>query len=297
MNKVLKIGLGVILLGIGLVITFGVVSGENFFSYVGDDETYSYVEKTYDPADFDNYVIGLDNKKVIILPSEDDQVKITYYESEKNYLVIEEDGLTLSIENETKWYSRWFNFDFFTNPDIYEFYLYLPDTMTLDLSIHTSNGQISVSDLTEFGVLSLTTSNGEVHLTDIEASGKIKVVSSNGGVIANRVTTANDVEFTTSNGRIEIDGMNARNVDLRTSNGRIECSNIDSTTLELDTSNGNIELNVPGAFEDYYLKMTTTNGNYYLNGSEVITNSYHDSAVLTIDCHTSNGNVRVNFLN
>ncbi|MBU0997175.1 MAG: DUF4097 domain-containing protein [Firmicutes bacterium] len=297
MNKMLRIGLAVILIGIGMVVIFAIASGEDFFTYFNGDTTFTYVEKTYASDDFEVLNVSLKNKSVYILPSTDDQVKITYYENETDYITYDLDGMTLDVENEVEWVANIFNFNFFIEPDYFKLYLYLPESMELDLDLGTSNGLITISDLTDFGVLKLASSNGEITLDGIESSGNMTLYTSNGTIDVTNSITLGNAKFTTSNGKILVNGLEASLVDLHTSNGKIDCSNMTSDDIELSTSNGNIILNVPGAFEDHYLKMSTVNGNYYLNGDEVVTNSYHDSASKRIDCSTSNGNVSVNFSN
>jgi DUF4097 and DUF4098 domain-containing protein YvlB len=121
--------------------------------------------------------------------------------------------------------------------------------------------------------------------------------TSNGALYVNNVTTTSNITLDTSNGRIDIDGLTALRVEATTSNGNVICANISTDNLIARTSNGGINIDFDGAFADYYLKMSTVNGSYYLNGDKVTQNAYHDSLLLKIDCQTSNGNIHVSFSN
>ncbi|MDD3123950.1 MAG: DUF4097 family beta strand repeat-containing protein [Candidatus Izemoplasmatales bacterium] len=295
MKNLFKIGLAIFIIGIGLVIIFGLVSGEGFSSISPQDTDYTYHEVTYSEDEFTSMAFTLENKKVTVLPSEDENIKICYYESKHDAITIENDGTTLSILNETEWYFHFFTLNIFSSPVIYQVYIYLPDTFAVDLLVNTDNGAIYVSDHSLFTSLNLESSNGEIHLDNIDTTASIRLDTSNGGLYINNVSTTSSITLDTSNGKVAVDELTALRVDISTSNGNIDCNNITTDNLNVYTSNGSIDIDFQGAFTDYYLKMSTTNGSYYLNGDKVTQNAYHDSLLQKIDCRTSNGNIHINF--
>ena len=296
MKTLLRIALALVLIGIGGVIVFGIVAGDSIENVFTEDNSYVYDEKTYSIDEFDSINISLENKRITVLPSENDEIKLEYYFSDKDPVTVAITDNTLEVENETEWFVGFFNmFSFIKNPAYSQFNLYLPTSFGLDLSLSSMNGQIEVSDLNQFQDLTIWTSNGEIDLSNVEVAGDLSMHSSNGKLVIDDSTVLGSVVMYTSNGRVNIDGLTALDVEVTTSNGDIDCQNVTTDNLDLSTSNGVVEVQVNGAFEDYYLKMSTTNGSYYLNETKVIQNSYHDSLSKKIECHSSNGNIRVNF--
>lgn len=298
MKTLLRIALALLLIGIGGVIVFGIVAGDSASNIFSEDNSYTYEEKTYSVDELNSIIIAVENKRITVMPSENDEIKLEYYVSEKDPVTVTTTSSTIEVENETEWFAGFFNlFAFLKNPEYSQFNLYLPSSMELDLSLSSMNGEIIVSDLTHFKDLTIWTSNGEISLDNVNLTGSLSMHSSNGRLNIDDSSVTESVVMYTSNGRVHIDGLIADEVEVTTSNGDIDCQNVTTDSLDLTTSNGVIEVQINGAFEDYYLKMATTNGSYYLNGSKVVQNSYHDSLDKVIDCHSSNGNIRVNFSN
>ncbi|MBU1144897.1 MAG: DUF4097 domain-containing protein [Firmicutes bacterium] len=277
MNRLVKIGFALLLIGIGVSIAFGIISGEGISSFY-KAEDYELRELTYSADEFSSIDLFLDNKQVIILPSESDEIILSFYESEKSWMDVTLSGTSLEIQNEQLWYADFFiGFDFFNLSTYNKFYLYLPTTEIYNLYVDTSNGSIEVSDLSVFDELNLNSSNGEVTLIN--------------------VTALHSVLVDTSNGKIILNNVEALVIEVETSNGAIEGSSILAESIDCYTSNGPISMQVEGNFDDYFVSLNTINGKLYIDDGEVVVNQYHTTLENEIKLRTSNGTIRLNFTN
>jgi len=298
MKKILKIGLGLILIGFVGMIVFGVVSGEAWSDAFITGDEYSLVERTYTVDEFSKLVIDVEDKSIEIRTTDDTEISVSYYVHEKSPVISSIDDDTLTIENHILWYNYFLlNFDWFAPSAIHQLVIYVPSSYVSSMDINTSNGTIYIGDNISFTELDVYTSNGAITLEDVVVNDDLTVTTSNGVITIDGLMVDGVFKAITSNGLIDANLIEANKVDLSTSNGAIEASNIDSTNITLDTSNGRITMNSMTSFDSTYLKMSTSNGSYYLNGDKVTTNSYHDGLSVKIDLHTSNGNVYVNFPN
>ncbi len=295
MYKLIKIGLALIIIGFIVSIGFGIVSGASFNSYFGDED-FTYVEKTYAADDFSGFDFDLSNKAVIILPSESGNVDIKYYDSDLNWIEVDETGNELILQSDGEWYANMVvNFSLFSLTKYSEFYLYIPVSEHYDITIDSSNGAISLDNYLSAGELNFDTSNGAINLTNVESEDFIDLKTSNGRVTLINVETTNEISADSVNGRITLEDVIALSIDVNTSNGSIVGSGLETSNFDAHTSNGNIELTFVGSFADYHLRMSTSNGSYYLNNQKVTTNNYNTDKNNEIQLDTSNGNIKANF--
>jgi len=154
--------------------------------------------------------------------------------------------------------------------------------------------------------LDLHSSNGDIDLTDVEGS-TLRMVTSNGRLVFSNIY-AESITGTTSNGRIEGD-VEATDTVLTTSNGKIDLT-IPCTVsgeYDLSTSNGDIKLTVSSSTEvGYDLDLSTSNGDIDINLSglnysldqktskKAQSEGFSGKAVqIIIEASTSNGNIDV----
>jgi len=295
MYKLIKVGLVLIIIGFIASVGFGLVSGASFNSYFGDED-FTYVEKTYAADDFTGFDFNLANKAVIILPSETGNIDIKYYDSDLNWIEVDETGSELVLQSENEWYSNLVvSFNLISISKYADFYLYIPVTEKYDITIDTANGAVTLDDYLVAGNLYLTTSNGAITLTNVESDGAIDLTTSNGRITLTNVETPDEISADSRNGRIVLENVNALAIDAETSNGSIIGSGLETSNIDAHTSNGNIELSIICSFADYHLRMTTSNGSYYLNDHKVSTNNYNTDKNNELLLDTSNGNIEVNF--
>ncbi len=294
MNRTLRIGLALVLIGLGLVIGVSVVTKGEYFN-INEDE-FTYYEETYTSEEFQAFDFDFDNRKIYVVPSEDDTIMVKYYVNDKEEYVIDEAGATLEITIDRKWYNNFFNIGGLTNPSYYDVYLYLPDTITeYNLNIASSNGKISIVDTTDLGTVYLDTSNGDIIIENLDAI-RLDLETSNGRISLQNVVVENDISAGTSNGRIILDDITGDTLVFSTSNGKIQADNIQATNLKLTSSNGDIEATVYGDQDDFRIKLATSNGSRYLDGIKVDQSDFNNTQTNYVDIRSSNGTVTLDFI-
>jgi len=287
------------LIGLGLVIAGLVAGGTGAFGNL-TPEDYVLVDETYDVASIDTLRLSFANKNIEVLPAETAQIRIVYYVTVDDPVIVTEGVDVLEFEEDVDWQFQWFSWNWFQslNPEFFDCTLYLPADVAFSLDLSTSNGTIDINDFDQLVMIDAYTSNGAVTLGDLVVADTIAIISSNGAFDITNVTAGGTVNLRTSNGRITVNGLVASgDVTLKTSNGPVNVTGIETADLEVDTSNGRIDVTVVGSYDDYRILMETSNGSMYIDGDEKNDGRYNTSLSDTIDLDTSNGNVHLNFTN
>ncbi len=279
MKVLFKIGLLLVIVGAFLFAVFYILGGSETVD--GGTETYEIVELSYDPNEFDTIEIDMINKAIRVYPSTTGQIEVVYYESDKNWVDIETDDRVLQFTNDYERVFQLFSFNWFAwtqNPAYTKFDLYLPLDVIFELDLKTSNGAISLSNLTEVG--------------------EVIIRSSNGDLLIDNVAQIASIDAYTSNGRVTLrDAIVAGLAKLRTSNGKVIVDDCTLDELDVYTSNGEIDVTMAGSQADYHIVMTTSNGKKYLNDLEIAANSINTSQSKEVTLRTSNGPIRLTFAN
>lgn len=295
MSKGLKIGLGIILLGLGIVILVS-ISTEGRFFYI-DETQFTYHEVTYDYDVFAEIKLGFSNRSVKVLPSDTNEFKLVYYVHERETHTESTDNKRLELKIEMKWYNSFFTISSFSNQNYYLVEMYVPqEDIKYNLDIGTSNGAINIDDLSVFEKIQLTSSNGELALKNIN-SPIIDLKTSNGRIDLNNVTSTTNIKGVTSNGRVNLQDVTSPDMNFTTSNGRIIGNNLNCNNLRLVSSNGDIEANVIGVSETYRVRLSTSNGDKIYNGIKVSQSDFNTDQSNYINISSSNGNVSLSFIN
>jgi len=295
MGKIFKFAIALFLIGAGCVAVFSIISEEPIFGTFGSDEDYELQELTYDADDFTGFDFLLSNRDVIIEESEDDQIKVVYYTSEKDDIIVSDDGSELSLQKDIEWFTNWFSgWGTFFNDEIFDLYLYIPTTVDYDISIYTSNGTLTMTDLDNIKDFVFDTSNGRLTLENVSAD-DINLDTSNGGCYLTDVTVVNDLTMDSSNGKIMLTNIVADSIKGDTSNGRITATNLVSDDIDLDTSNGSISVTISGNKDDYEVDVDTSNGDIDWDGLGVTDGIINEDAPKKLRLHTSNGDIDIIF--
>lgn len=160
----------------------------------------------------------------------------------------------------------------------------LPKTFVGQMSVHTSNGRVSVADITFAQPLSLSTSNAYIKLEDVNCAQKIvcttsnsridlddvnmnaaRLSTSNGRITMDDVYVRQELEAVTSNGSISIEDTTAEGLlRLTSSNGKIELEGVSAGEYNIKTSNGPVSGTLKGNIEEYTITSSTSNGSNQL---------------------------------
>ena len=171
--------------------------------------------------------------------------------------------------------------------------VYLPENFRYSLDLHTSNGRLSINDLTCTEV-EAKTSNGRVACTGVNAEEKMRLVTSNGRVQAKNFSGSIDAQ--TSNGRIRLEpslSTTSSDYKARTSNGSIRlalpATEPLSVSFEARTSNGKVKTDL----EDLEYEIDDNKGRRRSHVKAKTTGFEQADVQITADLKTSNGSIRL----
>lgn len=294
MGKLFKFALGFLLIGIGLVAVFSILSENNLFASI-NEEDFTYYELVYDAADFDRFDFDFQNRKVTVRVSEDDQIRVTYYTTEKDMVTVSESDGELKLLNDVPWYDQLFmGWNVLINSEYYQVNMSLPASVVYDMSLVSSNGAIDIQGLTNLGDVYASTSIGKLTVADVTADA-LDLSTSYGGVYLTNLVVSGDLVAWTSYGPVHLTSLVAASIDAHSSHGKIIAQGLDSEAIELGTSNGDVEAEVVGAKDDYEVRMSTSNGHMTYDGIGVSQEHFNSDAPYRITLDTPNGDIDLTF--
>lgn len=249
------------------------------------------------PAEAKSYTVPVDDLTAIsaesalraikVVPSPDDKVRITYFESSvEHYTVTHADGqLTLDYQEDRRLFPiSLFNFDLRREPVMIE----IPATYTGTLEVETSNATLTVSDLTALKSLEAVTSNATIKVRHLAVSDSMRIKSSNGSLTLDQLVSGM-LEAETSNSRITATEVQSSQVDFKTSNSAIEFTGLKADRISLITSNSRISGTIAGQIDEYQIDSDTSNGDNSLT-------NLGGSGPKTLIAKTSNSDIDVHFV-
>lgn len=299
----------ILILGLGLICLALILSAFNIKKIINPffDRGNDYNEETieFNINDVDKLDIDTSDEKIIILPTNQDSIKITYYENEDQTYNIINENKTIIMKKSQKLRFFHFNINFFI-PSIK---IEIPKEKLLDYDIQTSNSKIEVKDLNINNAI-LKTSNGSVELDNLNFNNNINITTSNAKIELDNII-GRQLMIKTSNGTIELENIKAEIIDAKTSNAKIDTDNIKTDKILLKTSNGsiffekldcpNIELKTSNAkikgelikdINNYSKDIETSNADIDIKGTEYgkkILDKNNNNLILVIK--SSNGKI------
>jgi DUF4097 and DUF4098 domain-containing protein YvlB len=279
LNKILKISFIVVIVGIVMATVGVVVVGQNFeeiMDWYNRDEEYAAVEQATDEL-FTKITIEAVNRKVIISPTAESEIKINYYESDKDFFIYTEKDGEISLKNKVLSPYVWI-FPTWVSPEINTITIELPDTFVGELKLISTNGNIEIRNISSLEQVSMTTTNGSVVVKNINIIANIFAASTNG-----LITFEDNV----------IEG----NLYASTTNGTITLKNNDCDAISVSTSNGNVNITHPGLKDDYKIDVRTTNGKITLDGLKISSQVLNINKTSSIKARTTNGSISIDFTN
>lgn len=297
MFKLLATGAILVAVGLGLTIVGGVISGEGLTMYHGYNDYEMVDPYVTDAAGIGTVSIQVENRRVVVEPATDDQITITYAESERDTIEITNVGGVITLTNEV---SRWFwftmNFGMMATTQERTVSVAIPATLALDLDVETENGSLSVADLPEVTSLALDSVNGTVSMTNLTGLDTLVAETTNGVISLDNVTVSGSIDLVTANGNIDLDDVTCPDIQASTSNGHVDGNDVTGEDVTFRSTNGDVDLQIHGALADFYIRLSTVNGSMYINDSKVTQNAYNTSLPNKLDLATTNGSVHLNFV-
>ncbi len=237
-----------------------------------------YKETAYDITEnFDGIYIDTTSENIIILPSDEDQVKVITHETDKIKFAVEITNNTLNIiKNDTR--SFFEKIEFNTNSN--DITVYLPkkqyDTLEIlcisgdvhiaefsfsSLNIKQLSGDTELSALTVSGNITLSNTSGDIHISSCSAnainsknvSGETQIyefdcnqdmmlTSTSGDIILNNCSADGNISIKNTSGDISLtESAGKCNADMNVISGDIALNKFDASSLEMKTTSGDIK--------------------------------------------------------
>lgn len=302
MQKYTVIGGFILVLG---VLVFAVAFALKGFDIRKISTRPELVERNYTVTSTNqNIRIKDSNVPITVKLSKDGEIHLNYYESEDEYYEVEEGG-TLVVEKKTKY--KWYNYIFNVNFQSPTFTLLLPKDFAGELDISTSNGSITMEDISA-ALLELKSSNGSLNISRVTNAKVITAETSNSPISISDLSVQTDLMCNTSNGSIQLDNILAQSINantsnsritatdtksikstvLETSNGGVEVRDIESGSISLKSSNSSIKGRIKGKMTDFSITSKTSNGSNNLPEKM-------KGGDKTLRAETSNGSINIEF--
>jgi len=270
MNKVTKvllitagscIGLGVVLGTVGLV----QARANGFEAFKSKREkVITDVNDSFSSIDISEV-----SDEVEIRPSDDGNVTVICWDSERLYHEVEvkDDTLIVKFEDEQVWFDS-FNFDFdgSDEKDYGTTIIYLPEGEYEDLNINTTSGDVLIPDGYTFGDVDINTVSGGVSdsatstgivnvnttsgcISDLNINGisaDINTVS--GDISLNTCDVSGSIEVTTTSGEINLKDISTAVAVISTVSGEVTLTNFESDITDIDTTSGDVTGTLIGSY-------------------------------------------------
>ena len=265
MKKKIRIWL---LMGVALVLLGGIIFGATALIAKGDLTKMSVNncitnEYTVNEA-FESVTVLTKDAKVEILPAKDGVCRVSCYEEEslRHTVTVKEGVLTVSVEDERKWYEY---IGFHLNAP--KVTVYLPEKEYASLRVENKTGDIQVRELCA-ETLTVTTTTGKILLENVTCGGDITTDFLTGGTHFKNVT-CESLTAEGGTGGVTLESTRARGkVTVKTNTGAVKLLASDAETLEIKTNTGDVtgDLLSPKIFipktntGDTTLPETTTGG-------------------------------------
>ena len=285
-KALLAIALASVICGLGLFAAAVAVAGGRFDAF----QTRVYEEKSFSAQIDGLSLVSVrdDNHAIRFVRSDDSQIHVTYYESDREFYDIRTENGTLEIvyRNDRKWYEKLFNLNF----QQISVTVALPDEYVGAIAADTSNSTVTVTGLDIDGDMNLKTDNGRIEIRDSSAM-NISAVTSNGAVLLKGVETGAGIRAETSNGRMTAELVRCgTELTLTTSNGAVSLDSIFAgEAITLKSSNGSIAGSIDDWEGNYRITSKTSNGENHLPED-------WGSGDKRLDVKTSNGTIDIEFL-
>ncbi len=290
---------------IGVLICLGVLIASEFdFSRFSTVQNVEKKEIELTLTDIDEFQFVVDNASIDVIESSDDQLHITYYESNKlTYEVTTTAGKVIMKQiNSMRWYDH-IGINFFNET----ISIQIPTSYTKSLSVTTDNSSIDFKNLAHLESITTNTKNATVdfiHVTTIKdiycsttnsvvelndvSCANLTVLTSNAEINIEDTTITGNLVCETSSGVINLDNVTSNNINAHNDNGMIDIHNITADNIILMTSNGIITGTINGDKRDYKITSSVTNGMNNLP-------SYKADGDKSLEVSTSNGMIDIDF--
>ena len=205
-----------------------------------DSETIKaeHIEKDIDESG-QNISLNLSSADVVIKPSDDEKIHISYDNTEETYFELESTGKKINLTQKQKSYIT-FGVVFFSDNKL-TVEVYIPADHEGNLDINGASSDISVSDMKFEGKFDINSVSGDIVLQNCEAD-TISTGNTSGEINISAVKTTS-IEASTISGDININEITEKTpISLETTSGKVYAENVSAQDIKAESISGGIEL-------------------------------------------------------
>lgn len=263
MKKATKVWLitAAFLVLIGCILFAGVMS--NLEWNFAKLSTARYETNTHEISEtFRDISLTTDTANIEFALSDDGKCRVECYEEEnaKHTVAVENDTLTVKINNQKSWYDHigfWFG-----SPKVT---VYLPETEYNALSIRESTGNVEIPNNFTFECADISLSTGDISFF-ASAHKTVKVKTSTGDIRVENVS-ADSLDLSVTTGKATVSGVACKgDVTVGVSTGKASLTDISCQSIISTGSTGSIYLNRVIAVNKFSIERST--GDVKFNGCD-----------------------------
>ncbi|WMJ21815.1 DUF4097 family beta strand repeat-containing protein [Paludicola sp. MB14-C6] len=315
MNKAIKIlsiiGGSLLLVGFVLAVLSFSILGFDYRKLNASEPSEKKIEH-FSANSIQTIKTDFNDKKIIVRPTDNKDITLTYYQSKREPFTINQDGDTLSLANSIQnnefnqiRFGIFFGVSQISSADVI---IDVPSNYSGNFYLDTSNGSVEIANLSQAKAIDVHNSNGSIALRNLKCT-TLKARSSNSSISIENVVATDSIIANSSNGKLKLTQVTANSVNLRTSNASIELINTTATTkmsaessngkisidkvisndIYLKSSNGSIKGTINGKQEEYFIKSDTS------NSSSNLPNNW-GKGPKKLEVETSNASINVEFV-
>ena len=253
-----------------LVIFMAVVIAVAWFLYgtfyaQKEEISRSYIEsyQELEPSDVRSITIDTVNHKVIIRPSNDEKVRLSYYQRPENSNSLTNDSgvITLKIIEKAEDMDNLF---YRSKRQIDTVTVYVPEDSAINITVRSSYGPVNVDEV-QLGNLVLSSSTGNFTVSKL---------------------TSKELNMSSTAGFSHIEDSVCGKITVSSNSGEIIISNSDFTHLNASNVTGNIRAELVDSLENYRAGFNTLYGILTING-ERVTETDEEGKSITVNEYTS----------
>ena len=286
----------IVILGLGLIAA-GFALGADFINisdHMMSDDDYTLVDDVSFTESIDNLVVDVQTRNVIIKPSDDENIHITYFEHEDDTweVTLTNGELNISQDRQSGFMMGWFNWGWLSG-DILTLTIEIPNTYAFDVDVITNTGKVEMSDFANLGTTSLESDTGTVKAIDLTVD-SLKVKTDTGSIYVTRVTSTGDADIDGSTGSAHIKDSTFDAIDVNVNTGSIEIEDSIINKMDLQADTGSID--VSGVdLTNRTLRLSTDTGSVRVNGDSQgdSHNVIYDDPNFYINADTDTGSVNI----
>lgn len=301
------LSLGLILAGVGLIITKG-----NLGAFFAEDvRTQKRIDETQTVT---SLKLSIASDDIELYPSEDGKLYIEYWDSESRpYSYSINDG-TAELKQQSG-VQHWWDFSRNINKTVKVF---APESVTDTLSIqlasgsvkskgyvpavqslkiHISSGNASIGQCTA-AYADIKMASGNITFTGITADNiDVDISSGNLKLSDSHINTKLDIRL--SSGNVDINNCEISSLKSKISSGTMDAKALSASSIDCASSSGNIRLRLNGAAADYAIDIDLSSGHALLDiGGQTIkaaSSLEWGSGSKKVHCKTSSGDISIYF--